>query len=161
VAQLHLTPDPITLPILPRNVLVCTTEIPFDSIGEHMQAHIWEYQLSDKPRRLLVGGLNAQQILLVTPLLQWYLQHGLVVTNIYQVVEYQQDRCFLDFVREVSDARRQGDIDPDTATSADNMKVIGNSGYGSLIMDKSKHREVQYVQGENETSLKVNDPLFT
>ena len=126
-----------------------------------MQAHIWEYQLSDKPRRLLVGGLNAQQILLVTPLLQWYLQHGLVVTNIYQVVEYQQDRCFLDFVREVSDARRQGDIDPDTATSADNMKVIGNSGYGSLIMDKSKHREVQYVQGENETSLKVNDPLFT
>ena len=40
------------------------------------------------------------------------------------------------------------------------MKVIGNSGYGSTIMDKTKHKDIQYVQGENETCLKVNDPLF-
>ena len=140
--------------------LFCTTEIPFDSIGEHMQAHIWEYQLSEQPRRLLVGGMKARQILLATPLLQWYLEHGLVVTKIYQLVEFQQQRCFRNFVQEVSDARRQGDIDPDTAIIADTNKVIGNSGYGSLIMDKTKHRAIKYVQGENETCLKVNDPLF-
>ena len=40
------------------------------------------------------------------------------------------------------------------------MKLIGTSGYGSLIMDKTKHRAVKYIQGENETCLKVNDPLF-
>ena len=140
--------------------LFCTTEIPFDAIGEHMQAHIWEYHLSDSPRRLLVGGMKARQILLATPLLQWYLNHGLVVTKIYQVIEFQAKRCFQEFVREVSDARRQGDINPETAIIADTMKVIGNSGYGSLIMDKTKHREVKYVQGENETCLKVNDPRF-
>ncbi|MCG8047362.1 MAG: hypothetical protein N0E48_17320, partial [Candidatus Thiodiazotropha endolucinida] len=140
--------------------LFCTTDIPFDVIGEHMQAHIWEHQLSDKPRRLLVGGMKARQILLATPLLRWYLNHGMIVTKIYQVVEFQEQRCFRKFVQEVSDARRQGDIDPDTAIIADTMKVIGNSGYGSLIMDKTKHREVKYVQGENETCLKVNDPLF-
>ena len=97
-----------------------------------MQAHIWEYQLSDKPRRLLVGGMKARQIMLATPLLKWYLKHGLVVTRIYQVVEFQQQRCFRDFVQEVSDARRQGNVDPDTDIIADTMKVIGNSGYGSL-----------------------------
>ena len=140
--------------------LFCTTDIAFDDIGEHMQAHIWEHRLSDKPRRLLVGGMKARQMLLATPLVQWYLNHGLVITRIYQVVEFQQQRCFRDFVREVSDARRQGDIDPDTAIIADTMKVIGNSGYGSLIMDKTKHRDVQYVQGENETCLKVNEPRF-
>ena len=140
--------------------LFCTTEIPFDAIGEHMQAHIWEYHLSDSPRRLLVGGMKARQILLATPLLQRYLNHGLVVTKIYQVMEFQGKRCFQEFVREVRDARRQGDINPETAIIADRMKVIGNSGYGSLIMDKTKHREVKYVQGENETCLKVNDPRF-
>lgn len=140
--------------------LFCTTEIPFEAIGQHMQAHIWEYQLSDQSRKLLVGGMRARQILLATPLLQWYLNHGLMVTKIYQVVEFQEQRCFRNFVQEVSDARRQGDADPDTAIIADTMKVIGNAGYGSLIMDKTKHREVKYVQGENETCLKVNDPLF-
>ena len=84
----------------------------------------------------------------------------MVVTKIYQVVEFQQQRCFLDFVKEVSDARRLGDVDSDTAIIADTMKVIGNSGYGSLIMDKTKHSDIQYVQGENETCLKVNEPRF-
>ena len=140
--------------------LFCSTDIAFDDIGEHMQAHIWEYQLSDRPRRLLVGGMKARQILLAIPLLQWYLNHGLVVTKIYQVVKFQQQRCFREFVKEVSDARRQGDTDPDTAIIVDTMKLIGSSGYGSLIMDKTKHSDVKYVQGENETSLKINDPLF-
>ena len=40
------------------------------------------------------------------------------------------------------------------------MKVIGNSGYGSLIMNKTKHRQMKYVQGKNETCMKINDPLF-
>ena len=136
--------------------LFCSTDIAFDDIGAHKQAHIREYQLSDQPRRLLVGGMKARQILLATPLLQWYLKHGLVVTKIYQVVEFQQQRCFREFVKEVSDARRQGDTDQDTAIIADTMKVIGCSGYGSLIMDKTKHSEVKYVQGENETCLSQN-----
>ena len=140
--------------------LFCTTDIPVDDIGEHMQAHIRKYQLSDKPRRLLVGGMKARQILLATPLLKWYLDHGLKVMKIYQVVEYQQHRCFSDFVEEISDARRQGDADPNTTIIADTKKVIGNSGYGSLIMDKTKHRQIQYVQGENETCLKINQPHF-
>ena len=123
--------------------LFCTTEIPFDSIGEHIQAHIWEYQLSEQPRILLVGGMKARQILLATPLLEWYLEHVLVVTKIYQLVEFQQQRCFRNFVQEVSDARRQRDIDPDTAIIADTNKVIGNSAYGSLIMDKTKHRAIK------------------
>ena len=84
----------------------------------------------------------------------------MTVTKIYQVVEFQSQRCFQDFVSEVSDARRLGDDAPDTAIIADTMKVIGNSGYGSLIMDKTRHRNIQYLQGENEMCLKINDPLF-
>ncbi|WAR06799.1 hypothetical protein MAR_016757 [Mya arenaria] len=133
----------------------------FDAIGERMQQHIREHQLSDKPRRLLVGGMKAKQMLLATPLLRWYINHGLVVSKIYQVVEFQEQRCFKEFERELSEARRQGDADPDTAIIAETNKVIGNSSYGSLIMNKTKHSDVQYVQGENETCLQVNDPRFS
>ena len=140
--------------------LFCTTEISFDVIGEHMQAHAREHHLSDKSRRLLVGGMKAEQMLLATPLLRWYLKHGLRVTKIYQVVEFQHHRCFKGFVEEVSNARREGDKNPDTGIIADTMKTNGNAGYGSLIMDQTKHRQIKYVQGENETCLKVNEPRF-
>ncbi|XP_053380961.1 uncharacterized protein LOC128549018 [Mercenaria mercenaria] len=125
-----------------------------------MRAHVWEYQLSDKPRRLLVGGTKARQILLATPLLKWYLDHGLQVTKIYQVVEYRKKACFESFVEEVSDARRAGDACKDMAIIADTMKLIGNSGYGSMIMDKTKHRNVFYVEGENRACFEVNKPQF-
>ena len=108
--------------------IFCNTEVGFDDIGEHMQAHVWEHQLSDKPRRLLVGGTKAKQILLATPLLKWYLDHGMKVIKIYQVVEYRKMACFQNFVNDVSDARRAGDASPELAIIADTMKLIGNSG---------------------------------
>ena len=140
--------------------LFCTTEIHFEAIGHHMQKHVVTYNLSKASRQLLVGGMKGEQMLIATPLLRWYLNHGMTVTKIYQVVEFQSQRCFQDFVSEVSDARRLGDDAPDTAIIADTMRVIVNSGYGSLIMDKTRHRDIQYLQGENETCLKINDPLF-
>ena len=84
-----------------------------------------------------MGGMKARQNLLATPLLQWYLNHRLDVTKIYQVVEFQGKRCFQEFVREVSNAHRKGNINPATAIIAEMMKVISSSGYGLLIMDKT------------------------
>jgi hypothetical protein len=116
--------------------------------------------LSEKPRRLLVGGMRARKILLSSPYLKWLMKMGLKVTHLYQVIEYTPVRCFEKFVDQVSQARRSGDIDPDQAIIADTMKLIGNSGYGSLIMDKEKHQNVLYVQGTGNARLKINDPLF-
>ena len=64
--------------------LFCTTDL----ISEHMQDHIQRFELSEKPRRLLVGGMPGRQMLIATPLLKRYLEHCMVVTKIYQVVEF-------------------------------------------------------------------------
>merc|ERR1712044_3377 len=40
------------------------------------------------------------------------------------------------------------------------MKLIGNSAYGSMIMDKEKHQKVEYVEGEDQACLKINRPQF-
>ena len=140
--------------------IFCNTDIPFENIGEHMQAHVHANNLSQKSRRLLVGGMKAEKILLATPLLQSYLNHGLKVTRVYQVVEYKKQKCFKDFRDRVSDARRRGDHDPDLEVEAATMKLIGNSGYGSLIMDQTKHQNIKYCQSQHEASLMVNSPHF-
>ena len=88
------------------------------------------------------------------------MKHGLKVAKIHQVIEYTPRRCFKNFVNEVSDARRAGDTSPDQAIIADTMKLIGNSGYGSLIMDKEKHQDVTYIEGKGGAYLAFNNPQF-
>lgn len=140
--------------------LFCNTEVKFEDIGEHMQKHIEKEGLSTHPRRLLVGGMKAEKMLLGTPLLKWYLDHGLKVTRIYQVVEFNAQACFKKFVNDVTEARRMGDGRPEFEIIGNTMKLIGNSGYGSLIMDKTKHRDITYVQGEHQTCLAINQDEF-
>lgn len=62
-------------------------------------------------------------------------------------------RCFREFVRDVSAARRLRDTVPSMSVIADTQQLIGNCGYGGLIMDQSKHRHVTYVNGANAASL--------
>ena len=40
------------------------------------------------------------------------------------------------------------------------MKLIGNSGFGFMIMDQEKHQKVIYVRGDKDIQMKVNDPHF-
>lgn len=77
-----------------------------------------------KPRGSLIGSYFGAKILLATPLIRWYLEHGLEVTHIYQVVEYKPGLCFQPFGEDVSDARRAGDVDPNKAIVADTMKLV-------------------------------------
>ena len=140
--------------------LFCTCFIPFDAMGEYTQKQIEELNLGKHPRKLLVGGMKAKRLLLLSPLLKWYLDHGLIVTQVYQVIEFSPMSCFKQFHDKVSDARRAGDVHEDKSIIADTMKLIGNSGFGSMIMDQEKHQKVIYVRGDKDIQMKVNDPHF-
>ena len=101
----------------------------------------------------------ANNILLTTPLLRWYMNHGLHVTDVYEVTEYVPKSCFESFADDVSDARRQGDSDPSTAIIAETMKLFGNSGYGRSLTNKENHLDIRYCD-EASVGLAVNDPHF-
>ena len=85
-----------------------------------------------QPRRSLIGSMFGEKILLATPLLKWYLEHGLEVTRVYQVIEYTPNPCFKPFGDAVSDARRAGDADPSKVIITDTSKLTGNSGYDPI-----------------------------
>ena len=68
-----------------------------------------------------------------------------LASKIYEVIEFIPSKCFDQFTEKVSDARRQGDIDPYTSVIADTMKLMGNSGYGSLIMNKENYQSELFL----------------
>ena len=130
-----------------------------DDLGPFMRRYAEEHDIMTTPRRMLVGSFHGDKILLATPLLRWYLEHGLEVTRVYQVVEYTPIPCFRWFGDAVSTARREGDVHPHKAIIADTMKLLGNSGYGKTITNVDRHRDVKYCT-EKAASLMVNDRRF-
>ena len=60
------------------------TEISRDDIDEYMKAYAKENDIMKRPRRSLIGSMISQKILLATPLLKWYLEHGLEVKRVYK-----------------------------------------------------------------------------
>ena len=130
-----------------------------DDLGPFMRRYGEEHNIMATPRRMLVGSYRGDKILLGTPLLRWYMDHGLEVTHVYQVVEYDPVPCFRRFGDAVSTARREGDVRSHKAIIADTMKLLGNSGYGKTITNVDRHRDVNYCT-EKAASLMVNDRRF-
>ena len=125
-----------------------------DDIGPYMRQYAEENDIMSTPRRMLVGSFHGIKLLLATPLLRWYLAHGLVVDRVYQIVEYSPKPCFQNFGDSVSAARRAGDADPDKSIIADTMKLLGNSAYGKTVTNVDRHRKVTYCT-EVGTSLSL------
>ena len=119
------------------------TNISREDIGEHMQRYAEREGMMKTPRRSLIGSMFASRLFFATPLLRWYLLHGLKVTQIYQVVQFAQSPCFKPFGEAVSNARRDEDVDPTKAIIADTMKLLVNSAYGKTVTDQEKHLDVK------------------
>ena len=102
--------------------------------GEFMQNWAERHRVLTQPRKTLIGSYIGQNMLLATPLLQWYLFHGLEVLGVQQVVEYRPQRRFQQFGETVFHARRQGDWNPSKASLSDTFKLLGNSACGKTTI---------------------------
>lgn len=148
----HLREEFSELPPIFKNV-----KISRDDIGTHMKEHCVKNKLMTQPRRTLISSYFGNGILLATPLLRWYLEKGLEVKNIEQVVEYKPNKCFEAFANNVVTARREGDKNPDSSILADTFKLLGNSAYGKTLEGLANHRRINYV---TDSSKLVRKPQF-
>ena len=53
-----------------------------------MKDYAEQHGIMKEPRRSLISSYFGRKILLATPLLQWYLNQGLEVTHIHEVMQY-------------------------------------------------------------------------
>jgi hypothetical protein len=80
-----------------------------------------------------------KKMLFPTELLKWYLEHGLVVSNITFVVRYERKAPFKSFAEQVSNERRAGDASSDYKLRGEMMKLMG------CITNFLKHETVKIV----------------
>ena len=114
--------------------LFVISEVPEDQIPQHMK----DYKINTgrkmiKNNKKLLGVMKTEKILIYSPLLKWYLNHGLQVTKIHRYISYTSGRPFKWFPEEVSSARREADNDKNKKQLGDTAKLKGNSFYGKMI----------------------------
>ena len=112
--------------------LFVISEVPEDQIPQHMK----DYKISTgrkmiKNNKKLLGVMKAEKILIYSPLLKWYLNHGLQVTKIHRYISYTSGRPFKWFPEEVSSARRAV-----TRTRTKSNSVIQLNLKGTVFTEK-------------------------
>ena len=124
------------------------TEVSLKNVGQHMQEYARQHNIKDVPHRLLIGSYFGKKIRLMTPLLKWYLEHGLV-----------PNAASRDFTVQVPESQIHRDRDPRYALTAEMRKLEGNASYGTLITNKEKHHDIIYVD-ESEIGRQIISPHF-
>ena len=56
--------------------------------------------------------------------------------------------------------RIRGDQNPDKAIIGDTYKLLSNSSYGSVLMDRTKHTNTRYMNNKIKITKIINSPTF-
>ena len=136
------------------------TEVNLKDISEFMQEYAKEHNIKNTPHRLLIGSYFGKKIGLSTPLLQWYVKKGLVVTCIYTVDGHINNAAFQGFSTQVAQACLEGDRDKDKPLISEMNKPIGNSSYGRTIMNTEKHHDILYANDHQVEEYIMDNHFF-
>ena len=109
-----------------------------------MKTYVQEEGIMFQPRKMLISSITSQNGTLITPLLLFYLQLGLVVTKKHRFVEYTPKKGFNSFVEAAVDARRRGDENPNSSVVAETMRLLANSSDDYQIMDRRRKNTCSY-----------------
>ena len=139
------------------------TNVGRHDIGPLMKDYAEKEGLLCQPPKMLISSFFLENGNLITALLLFYLDLGLVCKNIYRFVEYIPVKCFNNFVQSAVNARR---VNGGNSSERDNssvvaktMKLLANSSYGYQIMDRSRHTVTKYLNDE-KTHGAINTKFF-
>ena len=135
------------------------TGVSREDIGTLMKDYAEKENIMPQPRRMLISSFILTNGTIITHLLLFYLQLGLVCQKIHRFVQYTPRKCSGNFVQSAVDARRQGDENPNSSVVAETMKLLANSSYGYQIMDGSRHTMTKYLNDE-KTHSAINSKKF-
>lgn len=96
-----------------------------EDIGDLMREMAEKKGLLKKPRDCLINSYHGERIWLMTPMLVFLQEHGVECKQIYEVVLYDEERTFEDFVATVTTMRQRGDVDKSMELLATLYKLLG------------------------------------
>ena len=135
------------------------TNVGRHDIGLLMKDYAEKDGLLCQSGKMLISSYFLKNGSLITPLLLFYLDLGLICNKIYRFVQYIPLKCFNRFVQSAVNSRRETDDNPNSSVVAETMKLLANSSYGYQIMDRSRHTVTKYLSDE-KTHGAINTKLF-
>ena len=130
-----------------------------DDIGSFIKEFAEKEGLLTQLRRMIISSFFLENGPIITPLLLFYLDLGLVCKKIYRCVQYTPTKCFNFFDHSAVNARREGDENPKCSVVAETMKILANSSYRYQIMDRSQHTVTKY-RSDEKTHGAINNKIF-
>ena len=141
--------------------LLVAQKIPDCDIPEEMEIYKEKTgRKTVKGTKKLLSVMKAKKILLYTPLIEWYLQHGLRLTAVHQLIEYEPGMPFSWFPEEVANAKREENKHPLKKQVGDVAKLKGNSFYGKMIEDLGRHKSTKFTRKEIVADKAFRSPFF-
>ena len=140
-------------------LILKNTAVARDDIGNLMKQYAEKKINMVQPRRMLISSFILTNGTIITPLLLFYLQFGLVCKKIHWFAQYTLRKCFDNFVQSAVDAQRQRDEHPNWRVVAETTKQLANSPYGYQIMHRSRQTVKKYLTDE-KTHSAINSKMF-
>ena len=104
--------------------------------------------------------MKVKKIILYTPLIEWYLQRGLRLTAVHQLIEYKPGMPFSWLPEEVTNARREADKDSLKKQLGNVAKLKANRFYEKMIEDLGRHKKTKFTCEERVVDKALRYPFF-
>ena len=103
--------------------------------------------LLKRPRKSLVSVRSGENVVVITPVLKWLLEKGLVCKKIHRIVEFKPFSYYKEFEKTVTQHRSAADKDPDRKAVGQLWKLVGNSCYGKTVERREKYTKTSFYDG--------------
>ena len=145
-------------PVIQRGVIDENLLSPY--MAERCKAR--EYKL---PQKTLIQTFNGKQLLLYTPVLKFYMDLGLIISNVTKFVQFKAATPLEPFVQKITEGRIAAcEAGNDPLELA--YKIIGNSGYGKLGEAVSRYSNTKlgddsYHRRQSKSAFFKNENILT
>ena len=102
-------------------------EISRDDVGDFMKDYLVHHNKLTKPRHTLVSGMHGKGLNLTTPLVKFYMEQGLEISEATRFIQWLPKEIFKPFQSLVTEKRKAAEVDGKLKIIAENMKLIGVS----------------------------------
>ena len=128
-----------------------------EMIGDYMKARLQDLgrKIPSKGLETIVNAWHGSKLLLFTPLLKWYLQLGLQITEVYDIIQYEPSKCFQNFISNCVAGRIKA-TEEKNDLQAQSFKICMNSSYGKLCENVEKYSNTSISRFENMRKEWIN-----
>ena len=152
-------------PLRPKFEEMCpffyNKKVPVQAVPQQMLDYLKRTGRNRGDGKKLLRALSAEKLLVLAPLLRWYVDHGAVITAVYRTIGYTPGKVFDWFVEQVTEARRTGDFEKSKALLAEVFKPLRISGYGKLIEALEWQTNVIYTKDEKVVDRALQSAYFS